>query len=249
MMEINPKYHLLRPWLERLPEQFEQLGEVIYDKRNQLRVITAPDGTLVNAKRYCIPRQPNRLVYSLGFRQPKGLRAFLYPTRLLERGIETPEPVAYIEQRNRYGLLEECYFVSVQSPLRHTLYEFGDAREGTYEEMARELARFTAMMHEREVLHLDYSPGNILWDKDEQSYHFAVVDINRMRFGKVNIKDGCASLCRLWGPKHFIELIARRYADARGFDENRAVQLTMQARTKFWTRYQRRHPLEFPLEL
>ena len=105
------------------------------------------------------------------------------------------------------------------------------------------------MMHEREVLHLDYSPGNILWDKDEQGYHFAVVDINRMRFGKVDIKDGCSSLCRLWGPKRFIELIARRYADARGFDENRAVQLTMQARTKFWTRYKRRHPLEFPLEL
>lgn len=248
-MEINPKYHLMRPWLERLPEQFEQLGEVIYDKRNQLRVIEAPDGTLVNVKRYCVPSQPNRLVYSLGIRQPKGLRAFLYPTRLIERGIDTPEPIAYIEQRNSYGLLDECYFVSIQSPLRHTLYEFGNAQEGTYEEMARELARFTAMMHEREVLHLDYSPGNILWDKDEDGYHFAVVDINRMRFGKVDIKDGCASLRRLWGPKRFIELIARRYADARGFDENRAVRLTMQARTAFWTRYSRRHPVDFPLEL
>ena len=248
-MEINPKYHLIRPWLERLPEQFEQLGEVIYDKRNQLRVIEAPDGTLVNVKRYCVPSQPNRLVYSLGIRQPKGLRAFLYPTRLLERGIDTPEPIAYIEQRNSYGLLDECYFVSIQSPLRHTLYEFGNAQEGTYEEMARELARFTAMMHEREVLHLDYSPGNILWDKDEDGYHFAVVDINRMQFGKVGIKDGCASLRRLWGPKRFIELIARRYADARGFDENRAVRLTMQARTAFWTRYSRRHPVDFPIDL
>lgn len=248
-MLLNNKYHLMRPWLERLPERFEQLGEVIYDKRNQLRVITAPDGTLVNVKRFCVPSQPNRLVYSLGIRQPKGKRAFTYPTRLLDRGISTPEPIAYIEQRDRFGLLGECYFVSVQSPLRHTLYEFGDAQEGTYEEMARELARFTAMMHDREVLHLDYSPGNILWDKDDEGYHFAVVDINRMRFGPVSIKDGCAALRRLWGPKRFIELIARRYADARGFDENRAVQLTMQARTAFWTRYQRRHPVDFPLEL
>ena len=44
---------------------------------------------------------------------------------------------------------------------------------------------YTAVMHEREVLHLDYSPGNILWDKDDEGYHFTVVDINRMRFGKV----------------------------------------------------------------
>ena len=248
-MMINQKYEHLRGWLEQLPEQFEQLGEVIYDNRNQLRVIEAPDGTLVNAKRYCVPLQPNRLIYSLGIRQPKGLRAFTYPTRLLERGIATPEPIAYIEQRNRLGLLEECYFVSVQSPLGHTLYEFGDAREGSYEEMARELGRFTAMMHDREVLHLDYSPGNILWDKDADEYHFAVVDINRLRFGKVSMQDGCATLCRLWGPKRFTELVVRSYATARGLDQEQAVRLTMQARTAYWTRFMRRHSVEFPLEL
>ena len=233
-----------------MPKQFEQLGEVIYDKRNQLRVIEAPDGTLVNVKRYCVPRQPNRLVYSLGIRPPKGQRAFLYPSRLLERGIDTPEPIAYIEQRNRWGLLGECYFVSEQSPLGHTLYELGNASEGTYEEMADALGRFTAKMHNNEVLHLDYSPGNILWDKDDEGYHFAIVDTNRMRFGPVSLKDGCTDLCRLWGPKRFIELIARSYADARGYNQDEAVALTMRARAAFWTRYKRRHPQPpFPLDL
>ena len=247
-MLLNNKYEHLREWLEQLPEDFEQLGEVIYDKRNQLRVIEAPDGTLVNVKRFCKTHLLNRVVYSSGIRQPKGLRAFLYPTRLLERGIDTPEPIAYIEQRH-CGLLGLSYFVSVQSPLKHTLYEFGDAQEGTYEEMAEALGRFTATMHDCEVLHLDYSPGNILWDKDDEGYHFAVVDINRMRFGKVNMEDGCAALRRLWGPKRFIELIARHYAQARGFDKNEAVRLTMETRTAFWTRYSRRHPVDFPLEL
>ncbi|MBQ9577411.1 MAG: aminoglycoside phosphotransferase [Muribaculaceae bacterium] len=247
-MLINKKYEYLRHWLERLPEDFERLGRVIYDKRNQLRVIEAPDGTLVNAKRYCVPHLINRVVYSTGIRQPKGLRAFTYPTRLLERGIDTPEPIAYIECR-RYGLLGLSYFVSVQSPLGHTFFELGDAREGTYEELADAMGRFTAMMHDREVLHLDYSPGNILWDKDDEGYHFAVVDINRMRFDRVDMQDGCAALCRVWGPKRMSELIARSYARARGFNEDEAVRLTMQARTAFWTRYQRRHPLNFPLEL
>ena len=247
-MLINKKYEHLRTWLERLPEEFERLGKVIYDKCNQLSVIEAPDGTLVNVKRYCETHIVNRVVYSLGIRQPKGLRAFLYPARLLERGINTPEAIAYIEQRT-CGLLGLSYFVSVQSPLKHTLYEFGNAQEGTYEDIAEALGRFTAMMHDREVLHLDYSPGNILWDKDDECYHFAVVDINRMRFGKVNMEDGCAALRRLWGPKRFIELIARSYARARGFDEEEAVRLTMQARTAFWTRYSRRHPVEFNLEL
>ncbi len=247
-MLINKKYEHLREWLEQLPENFEHLGEVIYDKRNQLRVITAPDGTLVNAKRYCIPHALNRVVYSLGLRQPKGRRAFLYPARLLELGIETPEPIAYIEQRC-CGLLGLSYFISVQSPLRHTFFEFGNAQEGTYEDIAVALGRFTAMVHDRGVLHLDYSPGNILWDKDEQGYHFALVDINRMYFGNVDMQHGCATLCRLWGPKHFTELLVRSYAQARGFDEEEALAITMKARTTYWTRYQRRHPVEFPLEL
>ena len=247
-MLINEKYEHLREWLERLPKEFERLGEVIYDKRNQLRVIEAPDGTLVNAKRYCVPHAINRVVYSLGIRQPKGRRSFLYPARLLERGIDTPEPIAYIERRT-CGMLGLSYFVSVQSPLGHTLYELSNSAEGTYEDLAEAVGRFVAMMHDREVLHLDLSPGNILWDKDEQGYHFAVVDINRMRFGKVSMQQGCATLCRLWGPKRLTELVASSYAAARNFDEEETVHLTMQARTAFWTRYQRRHPVDFPLEL
>lgn len=247
-MLINPKYEHLREWLEQLPENFEQLGEVIYDKRNQLRVITAPDGTLVNAKRYCIPHAVNRVVYSLGIRQPKGQRAFLYPARLLERGIDTPEPIAYIERRT-CGLLGLSYFISVQSPLKHTFFEFSQAQEGSYEEIAETLGRFVAMMHDRGVLHLDLSPGNILWDKDEQGYHFAVVDINRMRFGEVGIQQGCATLCRMWGPKRFTELFVRSYAQARAFDEEEALSLTLQARTAYWTRYLHRgHTIDFPLE-
>lgn len=248
-MLVNPKYEHLRGWLEKLPEEFERLGEVIYDKRNQLRVIEAPDGTLVNAKRYCKTHAVNRVVYSLGIRQPKGRRAFLYPARLLERGIDTPEPIAYIERRH-CGLLGLSYFVSVQSPLRYTLYELSHAQEGAYEEIAEAVGRFIAMMHEREVLHLDLSPGNILWDKDEQGYHFAVVDINRMRFGKVSMEQGCSTLCRLWGPKRLTELVARSYARERGFDEEQAVTRTMQARTAYWTRYLHRgHTIDFPLEL
>ena len=146
-------------------------------------------------------------------------------------------------------MLGLSYFISVQSPLGHTFYEFGEALAGTYEDIAQALGRFTAMMHDREVLHLDYSPGNILWDKDNNGYHFAIVDINRMRFGKVGIKDGCTALCRLWGPKRFVELVARSYAASRGFDPDEATRLTMQARTAFWTRYQRRHPVLFPLDL
>lgn len=45
-------------------------------------------------------------------------------------------------------------------------------------------AEFTARLHEAGILHLDYSPGNILYDKIGEEYHFSLVDINRMHFGE-----------------------------------------------------------------
>ena len=45
-------------------------------------------------------------------------------------------------------------------------------------------------------MHRDYSPGNILFDKIDGEYHFMLVDINRMSFGKISIDMGCANFAR-----------------------------------------------------
>lgn len=246
---VNPKFGCLREYVESIPRIFETEGETIYHKRNHIKVMKAPDGTVVNVKRYQVPRGVNRYVYSLGVRKPKGLRAFLYPQRLLDRGIETPEPIAYIEER-RYGLLEHCYFVSVQSPYAHTMYELGNAKAGEYEDIANAFALFTARMHDNGIVHLDYSPGNILFDRlDDGTYRFSLVDTNRMYFGPVDMKKGMASLRKIWGPKRFFIIVARKYAEARGFDTGEAVAYALSERAKFWKRYQRKHKVEFNLEL
>lgn len=72
-------------------------------------------------------------------------------------------------------------------------------------------------------MHRDYSPGNILFDKIDGEYHFMLVDINRMSFGKISIDMGCANFARLWGQKAFFELLAREYARARNTDEHTAL--------------------------
>lgn len=246
---MNPRFEGMREYVESIPQIFDTEGKTIYHKRNHIKVMTAPDGTKVNVKRYQVPHGVNRYVYSLGIRKPKGLRAFLYPQRLLDRGIETPEPIAYIEDR-RNGLLGHCYFISVQSPYRHIMYELGDAREGEYEEMAKAFGKFTARMHDRQVLHLDYSPGNILFDRREDgTYRFSLVDTNRMHFGPVDMHKGVSALKRIWGPKRFFTMVVRQYADSRGYDADRAVAYALKVRSYFWKRYQRKHPVEFKLEL
>ncbi len=248
-IEITPKYELLRPFIESLPARFEHEGNYIYGgKRNLIKSFEAPDGTVLNVKRYHRPASLNRLIYSCGIRSPKGRRAFEYPKILIDKGIDTPEAVAYIEQRQS-GLLGLSYFVSIQCPYPHRLYELGDASAEVYEPMATALAHYAAHMHDHEVLHLDFSPGNILWEKAAGDYRFSIVDINRMRFAPVSMEQGCKSFARLWGPKRFIQLLVREYARVRHFDENEAENITMKARAKFWTRYQKKREIEFKLEI
>lgn len=245
---IRSKYKTLKPVVTHILSIFESEGEVIYNKRNLIKVFEV-DGLKINVKRYCVPSLLNRCVYSYGIRKPKGLRAYQYPAILLEKGIETPESIAYIEYRNCIGLLGYTYFFSVQCDYEHTLYEVGNAKTGTYEVLAEKVAHFAAMMHLKGVMHKDFTPGNILWKYDDEGYHFCIVDINRMYFGKVSPKRGLLDLKKLWGPKRFIEMMVSEYARVRNVDEKWALSIVMPARARFWRNYQKRHKVSFKLEL
>lgn len=246
---LNSKYENLRSFIESLPEHFEEQGTYIYGgQRNLIKKFSAPGDLEVNVKRYQRPKGPNLLIYSTGLRRPKGWRAYHYAQRLLAKNVSTPDPVAYIEQRCM-GLLGFCYFISIQSALTHTFYEFGEAQPGTYEDIAEAFGAFTAHLHEQQILHLDYSPGNILWDRDAQGhFQFTLVDINRMRFGKVSKADGAASLRRLWGPKRFFVLVAESYARHRHWPVEHFVKNALHKRERFWTHYIRKHGELFHFE-
>ncbi len=243
---INPQYEYLREYVTHIPDCFEKEGRQIYAGRNLIKVMTV-DGLEINVKRYAIPAFGNRIVYSF-FRPPKGRRAFTYPEVLLQKGFETPVPIAYIEERS-YGLIGHSYFISLQSSYQHNFYEFGNANIRDCADVIIAFARYTARLHEAGILHLDYSPGNILFDKVGQEYHFSLVDINRMSFGKISIKTGCANFARLWGQIPFFELLAKEYAIARGADETYCRELILMYRKKFWTRFAKKHKVKYKLEL
>lgn len=249
-IKVSPKWQQWRDFLLAIPPHMDSEGTWIYGgKRNLIKLFSASDGTVIVVKRYHKPKGINLLVYSLGIRKPKGVRAYRYASILNAHGVETPEPVAYIENR-KCGLLLDSYLITLQCPYKHRLYEMGDAKPDVYGPMAKSLANFTAHMHDEGILHLDFSPGNILWEKDSAgNYHFALVDINRMKFGHVPMKEGCKSFARLWGPKAFIVMLVSEYARLRNFNIENALKITLGARRRFWKRYQQHREMGFKLEL
>ena len=243
---LRPEYEYLRPFIVALPDRFCREGEVIYKGRNEIRVMES-HGMTLNVKQFGVPIFFNRVAYSF-FRSPKAQRAYEYALVLGEKQIPTPEPIAYIILKKN-GLQEKSYFISRQVDYSRRFYEFGtNALEGN-EDIVRALARFTTNMHEAEVYHRDYSPGNILFDRVDGGVAFCVVDINRMRFGKVSVEKGCANFARLWGQQPFFRLLAGEYARCRHADPDRCVKWVFHYREKFWKRYRKRHTVMFDLDL
>lgn len=243
---VNSAYEHLRDFIEKIPETFEKEGRIIYSGRNLIKVLNV-SGVEINVKRYGIPAYVNRIVYSF-FRVPKGKRAFEYPELLLEKGFETPAPIAYIEER-RFGLINYSYFVSMQCPYPRNFYEFGNADAEQCRDVIVAFARYTADLHQAGIMHRDYSPGNILFDQIDGKYHFMLVDINRMTFGRISINMGCANFARLWGQKAFFEILAKEYARERHADEKYCVERVLSCRKKFWTYFAKKHAVKYKLEL
>lgn len=173
----NPNARLPQNFIQQLPECFTQHGRVIHNARNQIRVYEF-EGEEINVKKFCIPPIVNRILYSLGWRTPKAKNTFLNAQEILKRGFQTPRPFGYAIERNA-GLINYSYFVSEQvqnfTPIR---------RAGNIPELIKALAEYTAKLHNAGLMHRDYTPGNILYRKENGTYAFMLVDINRFRIQK-----------------------------------------------------------------
>lgn len=212
---LNPQFSMLKDYIYHLPNTFSTSGEIIYKARNELRIFEIK-GIRVNVKKYKIPILINRIVYTF-FRPTKAKRAYQNALQVLKKGFETPIPIAYIETKS-YGLFSEGYFVSVQCPYPYNFRKFENEQLAGNEEVLAQFARYTARLHESHILHLDYSPGNILFD-DTEEVRFSLLDINRMKFCTVSEDMGCRNFERLWGTDEMFQFMANEYAQARGFDK------------------------------
>lgn len=238
---IAQPYRYLKSWLENI-SQFSENGLEIYKARNKVSV-TEVDGLSLNIKSFKIPNLVNRFVYAT-IRKSKAKRSFLYAEKIIERGFLTPEPIAFLEKYVGI-LLAESYYVSRHEEFDGMLRELKD---GTFDEHApliKAFGLYTAQLHNAGILHIDYSPGNILYKKIDNEYSFYLVDLNRMKFA-VDVKPdmACRNFRRLWGSDRMLSYFVEIYANARGFDKVYCVERMLYYRRKFEQRKIRKRLLK-----
>lgn len=239
---LNPSYCRLETFMKNLPLSFDTLGESIYKARNELRKFSY-EGQDYVVKSYKIPLFVNRVAYTF-FRPGKAKRAYEYALRLRAMGIETPVPVAYVEMK-RGGLLYHSYFVSENCPYPRMMREFDYDGITGREDILKAFAAFTADLHEKGVLHLDYSSGNILFDKRaDGSIAFSILDLNRMKFVTMTPKMCLANFNRFCRDEAVVRYVVAEYARLRGWDEAASIDEAMISYREFWTRVERKDELK-----
>ncbi|WP_281337304.1 lipopolysaccharide kinase InaA family protein [Flavobacterium eburneipallidum] len=201
-------------------KNFNSKGILFGDgKRNKIKLFTVGDKT-INIKSFKKPHLINKIVYKY-FRKSKARRSFEYATTLLEKGIGTPQPIAYFENYDLVGL-KDSYYVSEHLDCDLTFRElvlmpdFPD-----HEAILRQFTQFSFHLHENGVEFLDHSPGNTLIKKREDgNYDFFLVDLNRMNFHQnMDFDARMKNLSRLTPKKEMVVVMSIEYARLYGKTE------------------------------
>ena len=192
--QINPKYKSLEKAILDIPRRFDLEGEVIDNKRNVIKILDV-EGERFNVKSFKKPNVINQFAYAY-VRKGKAQRSFEYANTLLERGVDTPEPIAYIVYRNVFGVTRSFY-ISRQEEYDYTFRDLRVKCPADLEFILREFTRFTYHFHTQSIYFIDHSPGNTLIRREGERVHFMLVDLNRIKFMTISPLVGLKNFYRL----------------------------------------------------
>ena len=242
---IAQPYRAYRDSIADVPDRFPVHGDTLYTGRNLIKTLSIASPGLeaieVAVKAFAVPARPRGFVYA-HLRRSKALRSMLNAQKLVKFEIPTPDPVASIQYQD-FGCLRRSYYICRYWPHDFnlsTLLYHGAARRPDTSALLHQLARFTIAQHDRGVLHLDYNPANILVRTTGAQYHFALVDLNRLRFAQPDMNDRISGLVRLTTDAEYMEIIGRHYAQLHGADPQNFCRRLKREQHRFATGRRRR---------
>lgn len=227
---INQEFSHLKNELLKIDTFFNSSEITIHNARNKLKIIEIDSVKLV-VKSFKVPNLFNKIVYT-SLKSSKAKKSYLNGVRLIELGIQTPTPVAYIETY-KLGFLDKSYCITICEEYDFTIREVFHHKVEDVEIILKQFAQFTYNLHQKGIWHVDYSLGNILITKKEDYYKFSLVDINRMKFNTILPAEGLKNFNKFWAKdENDLVIIAKEYARLSGFDEEKAIQILIEEQKK-----------------
>lgn len=241
-MRIAPGVEPLQAQLTLIEKKFSSSGTVLHNQRNIVKQFTINNCSLNTAtadttqtitivvKSFKIPHPIQGWIYA-HWRPSKASRSFEYAKKLQSLGIDTHRPLAYSETFEQ-SKLRQSYFFSELVDHDFTIRDILNQGDDADLDIIKQFTAFTYAMHKKNIVHLDHSPGNTLVKKHHNGYHFAIIDINRMQFKPVSLRDGLKNLSKLSNNLNIIRCIAHCYAKHTRTDPNKCYHILCQYQRK-----------------
>lgn len=245
IFKVNPQFNSIENQIRDAFLNFDTSGkDFVNGKRNTIKIFEIQPYQ-INVKSFKVPNIINQLVYRF-VRKSKARRSFEFANILLERGIGTPTPIAYLEQYEGWSL-KRSFYASEHQEYDLTFRELVEIPTyPDHENILRQFTQFCFLMHEKGIEFKDHSPGNTLIKKmSDGKYQFFLVDLNRMNFhASMDIDLRMKNLSRLTPKKEMVELMCNEYAKVSGYDETKLVELLWDYTSKFQVKYHRKQKIK-----
>lgn len=231
---LHPKYKENEIVILQLVKAFFDEGNLIVKGSRNTIKSNFMGNEKVNIKFFQKPGVLKALIYSF-FRDTKAKRSFDYANYLIKNAISTPFPIAYIEERNRFGLLGNSYYICQQIDYDFTIREL--IHNPLFPErnlILEQFTEFTFKMHEAKVNFLDHSPGNtLIIKKGNLNYDFFLIDLNRMKFENLSIEDRMDNFKKMWLSKQMVKVVSKKYAELYNQSEEKLLKLLLEKSIQF----------------
>lgn len=245
--EFSDEYKTRTKQIVGFIENFDVDGKLFGDgDRNKIKLFRL-DQQQVNIKSFKIPNVVNKFAYRF-LRKSKAERSFGYAHILLDKGIGTPQPIAFAEEKSAFTF-QRSYYVSEHLDCEFTYRSMIlDGNLPDWENMLRAFTRFTYRLHEQQVEFLDHSPGNTLIDRKGEEYEFFLVDLNRMNFRELDFEARMKNMSRLTPQREMIQIMASEYAKLSSRPEEEVFERMWYHTTEFQRKFQRKKELKRKLK-
>ncbi len=220
--QVAPGQEQFESQLKTVAQAFASSGDTIYKARNEIKRMHW-QGLPVIVKSFGVPGKVRGLVYGQ-LRKSKAQRSYENALELQRRSVNTPKPIGFIEHRES-GALRQSFYICHEWPASCTLREpLFDSQFPHRTEILQAFGRFAWELHQKQIHHRDFSPGNILI----QGSTFCLVDVNRMRFEALDLNARMKNFAMLWASDEDMETIIMAYSQASGDNPQEALNLALE---------------------
>lgn len=214
-LEVNDDKYL--DFIKNIEYYFDKSQNVLHEARNIIKVVSYKDKKFV-VKKFKTPHLINKLIYSF-VRDSKAKRSFEYSNKIVSF---TPSPIGYIEFIKK-GFFDKSFFVNEVFDYNFTMKKVLEEDFEDKKKILIQFAHFVNELHSKDILHLDFSPGNILVKKESSEFIFKIVDINRMKFKKLTKEERISNFIKLSMNEDDLKIVINEYSNLNSYEKESSI--------------------------